>query len=301
MPVYVQKDEYDEEYDSPVEETETEEEPSEKEPEEEAEDADDEEEAPKKPKKKPVKKKKKKRSSRNTALIAGAAVGSTVLIVMVAVVGINVAKAKKVADQEAAEQEAFEQTQRLYEYHQEMGDQPTLASEEIEAETQSAFSVTYTSAELKALRKWGYTASELEIASRDGLTPQELVDSARADREEAQKEALAAVSDTASDEYKKLLNQTWLGGEPLDVSQFTADYVYNTEERTEIADYEKCDPHGEQCFIKVYLDNGDAAFMQVTPQRFNELPDTGNMVVVIDDVTLNDVTVITSITEQRVN
>ena len=220
---------------------------------------------------------------------------------MIAVVGINVAKAKKIADQEAAEQEAFEQTQRLYEYHQEMGDQPTLASETTEAETQPAFSVTYTSAELKALRKWGYTASELEIASRDGLTPQELVDSARADREEAQKEALAAVSDTASDEYKKLLNQTWLGGEPLDVSQFTADYVYNTEERTEIADYEKCDPHGEQCFIKVYLDNGDAAFMQVTPQRFNELPDTGNMVVVIDDVTLNDVTVITSITEQRVN
>lgn len=297
MPVYVQKDEYDEEYDSPVEETEMEEEASEKEPEE-VEDA-DEEEVPKKPKKKPVKK--KKRSSRNTALIAGAAIGSTVLIGMVAVVGINVAKAKKVADQEAAEQEAFEQTQRLYEYHQEMGDQPTLASDETEAETQPTFSVTYTSAELKALRKWGYTASELEIASRDGLTPQELVDSARADREEAQKEALAAVSDTASDEYKKLLNQTWLGGEPLDVSQFTADYVYNTEERTEIADYEKCDPHGEQCFIKVYLDNGDAAFMQVTPQRFNELPDTGNMVVVIDDVTLNDVTVITSITEQRVN
>lgn len=298
MPVYVQKDEYDEEYDSPVEETEMEEEASEKEPGE-VEDTDEEEEAPKKPKKKHVKK--KKRSSRNTALIAGAAIGSTVLIVMVAVVGINVAKAKKVADQEAAEQEAFEQTQRLYEYHQEMGDQPTLASDETEAETQPTFSVTYTSAELKALRKWGYTASELEIASRDGLTPQELVDSARADREEAQKEALAAVSDTASDEYKKLLNQTWLGGEPLDVSQFTADYVYNTEERTEIADYEKCDPHGEQCFIKVYLDNGDAAFMQVTPQRFNELPDTGNMVVVIDDVTLNDVTVITSITEQRVN
>lgn len=298
MPVYVQKDEYDEEYDSPVEETEMEEEASEKEPEEVG-DTDEEEEAPKKPKKKHVKK--KKRSSRNTALIAGAAIGSTVLIVMVAVVGINVAKAKKVADQEAAEQEAFEQTQRLYEYHQEMGDQPTLASDETEAETQPTFSVTYTSAELKALRKWGYTASELEIASRDGLTPQELVDSARADREEAQKEALAAVSDTASDEYKKLLNQTWLGGEPLDVSQFTADYVYNTEERTEIADYEKCDPHGEQCFIKVYLDNGDAAFMQVTPQRFNELPDTGNMVVVIDDVTLNDVTVITSITEQRVN
>lgn len=298
MPVYVQKDEYDEEYDSPVEETEMEEETSEKEPVE-VEDADEEEKAPKKPKKKPVKK--KKRSSRNTVLIAGAAIGSTVLIVMIAVVGINVAKAKKVADQEAAEQEAFEQTQRLYEYHQEMGDQQTLASDETEAETQPTFSVTYTSAELKALRKWGYTASELEIASRDGLTPQELVDSARADREEAQKEALAAVSDTASDEYKKLLNQTWLGGEPLDVSQFTADYVYNTEERTEIADYEKCDPHGEQCFIKVYLDNGDAAFMQVTPQRFNELPDTGNMVVVIDDVTLNDVTVITSITEQRVN
>lgn len=298
MPVYVQKDEYDEEYDSPVEETEMEEETSEKEPVE-VEDADEEEKVQKKPKKKPVKK--KKRSSRNTALIAGAAIGSTVLIVMIAVVGINVAKAKKVADQEAAEQEAFEQTQRLYEYHQEMGDQPTLASDETEAETQPTFSVTYTSAELKALRKWGYTASELEIASRDGLTPQELVDSARADREEAQKEALAAVSDTASDEYKKLLNQTWLGGEPLDVSQFTADYVYNTEERTEIADYEKCDPHGEQCFIKVYLDNGDAAFMQVTPQRFNELPDTGNMVVVIDDVTLNDVTVITSITEQRVN
>lgn len=280
MPLYNQGENYEEDIEETVEETVVEE-PQEEEEEE-----------------KPTKKKKKQRSAPKPLIIASI-VGSCVILIIVAVVGVSMGNARKEAEEKRKQDEIFEKLLADQEYYEDNPEvtQPVV----VETEAVSLSSTTYSSDELRALRKWGYTASELDIAARDGLSAKALVDSARADREEAQKEALAAVSDTASPEYQKLLNQTWLGGEPLDISAFTADGLFYNEERTEIVDYEKCDPHNQQLFIKVYLDNGHSAFFTVEPLRYQELPDSGNMVVAITEAVRGDTRVIVKIEEQRVN
>lgn len=212
---------------------------------------------------------------------------------VIALTGVifSVAMVTRKAHDKKLEDEQFEQVKAVYESDKQMQEQ----------ETEPVSSVMYSDKELHALRKWGYTASEIQKASDDGLSAKSLVESARADREEAQKEALAAVSDTASDEYKQLLAQTWLGGEPLDISGFDTSIVYEYNTHTEIVDYDRVEPRGEQCFVKCYLDDGNAAFMPVKPDRFNSLADHGNMVVDITDCEVNGVKVIVEIAEQRVN
>ena len=161
--------------------------------------------------------------------------------------------------------------------------------------------VSYKLDDIKVLRKWGYTANELEVASRDGISAKALVEQAKKDREAAQREALKVVSDTASPEYQNLLNMTWLGGEPLDLTGVDPNIVYNTETWTENVDYEKCGAQGTQLFIKLYLDDGTAAFMAVTPGRYVELADSGNIVVNLEALTSETLRVITKVTEVRVN
>ena len=299
MPVYRQDRNYEEEMaeEPAVEEKEEEKEESEEEAEETAEDDEEEEDKPKQ--KKPKKKKKK----HNTKMIVALSLGSTALLVLVAVAAIGIKTKQNAAAERKAQKEAFEQMIAESKAYAQSGE--TLSSNDQEQEQtdveQPVSSVSYSDQELRALRKWGYTASEIEVASQQGLSAKELADSAREDREEAQKEALAAVSDTASDEYKNLLYSTWLGGEDLDVSSFTNDYIYTSTMRVENVDYEKCAAKNEQCFIRLNLDNGKPAFMYITPDRYNELPDTGNMVVEITTVQSGDIEVITNIVEQRVN
>lgn len=292
MPVYRQDRDYEEEMaEEPTVDEKEIEEPSEAE-----EQANEEEEE----KEKPKQKKTKKKTKHNTKMVVALAMGSTALLVLVAVAAIGIKTKQNAAAERKAQKEEFEQMLAESEAYAQSGETASSDQEQPEDE-QSVPSVSYSDQELKALRKWGYTASEIEVASQQGLSAKELADSAREDREEAQKEALAAVSDTASDEYKNLLHSTWLGGEDLDVSSFTNDFIYTSASRVENVDYEKCAAKNEQCFIRLNLDNDKPAFMYISPDRYNELPDTGNMVVEITTVQSGDIEVITNITEQRVN
>lgn len=292
MPVFSQGETYEEEDEELMEDTS----PAEAEAEVE------EEEEP--VKKKQPKKKKKKRDKHAKVKIIACCVGSTALVAFAAIFMVSMSNNKRAAEEAAAEQEAFEHAKELYEYQQahptEAVAEETETAEEQPKVVEKSSKLIYSAEEVKALRKWGYTASELEIASRDGLSASDLVASAREDREAAQEEALAAVMDTASDEYKYLLNQTWLGSEPLDVSTFAPGTPYSLFTRTVNADYEKCDTYGHQCFVKVYLDEGPA-FMNVLPTRYNELPQSGNIVVDISEITIEGVSVITDIKEKRVD
>lgn len=257
----------------------------------------EEEDEEEKPKQK--KKKQKKRNWTTTKKLIVLGIGSTALIVVMVVASIVMSVKRKAAAEAKRQEELFAEVAKSYtplESNDTSETEPATEQQDV-----STSGSSYTDKELRALRKWGYTASEISIAERDGLSARDLVASAKEDREAAQKEALAAVSDTASDEYKNLLDKTWLGGEELDVSGFTSDLIYMPSERVENVDYVKCEPHNQQCFIKLILDNGIPAFMYITPDRYNELPDTGNMVVDIQTVTAGDVEVITSISEQRVN
>lgn len=286
MPIFTQGENYDEV------DVEEEEEVKDKEIVEEKEEADE-----GKPKKKPPKK--KKQSKQASMKMAAIGIGATVLIVGVGIFAMSMESARREAQAEQEAQDNFDRVNQMFEAGKK--DPAQFQEPEEEALPEVVASTTFTDKELTALRKWGYTASEIELASRNGLSAKELVASARADREEAQKEALAAVSDTASDEYKYLLDKTWLGQEELDISKFTSDIMYNQMTYTDNADFEKIEPRGRQCFIKVYLSDGSVAFMDVTPSRYNELPDSGNIVVEVYYVDVEGTWVITSITEKRVS
>lgn len=239
------------------------------------------------------------------ACVIGIAV--VLIIIVFIVAGMSASQRKKA--EAKAEQDALEQIQAMEDYYNEHPEErPTPADPNAtevavtpEASTDIGTAVNYKLEDIKILRKWGYTANELEIASRDGITAKALVEQAKKDRESAQREALKAVSDTASPEYQALLNKTWLGGDPIDLSGVDPNIVYNTETWTENVDYEKCGAQGTQLFVKLYLNNGTSAFMTVTPGRYVELADSGNMVVNIEALTSDTLCVITKVEEVRVN
>lgn len=151
------------------------------------------------------------------------------------------------------------------------------------------------------LRKWGFTNSQMEIASRDGISAEAMVEQAKFERKQAQYEAMMEAADEASEAYQKLLNQTWLGQPPMDISGFVdTNTMYSSESHTENVDYEKVEARGMQLWIKCYLENGITAFMPCSPARYNSLPESGNIVVTYTVVTSGGSQVITSINEYKV-
>lgn len=199
-------------------------------------------------------------------------------------------QARAIAEQEQAE------------YEDALKTADALVDSVIESQTQTSpepVSV-FSDAEIQALRKWGYTADEIELAGSEGLSAMSMVETARAAREEAQKEALAAVSDTASPEYQQLLSQTWLQGEDINLEGVNPTDVVSTSTRTVNLDYEKVQPKGTQLYLKLYLENGEVAFMDVSPQRYVALNDSGNIVITIDSVMVNDREIIVGLQEVAV-
>lgn len=184
---------------------------------------------------------------------------------------------------------------------QNLKDQEELFEESGETQAEQQSSVSYSKKEVEALRLWGYTADEIEISSRDGIPAKTLVDQAKFDRQLAQKEALDAVRDTASPEYQELLNKTWLGGAPLNLDAVDPNVIYNNTSRKMNVDYEKCGAQGSQLFLKLYLDDGTAAFMTVTPNRWKELNDSGNIVVEVTWREAGELRIVTDVHEVRVD
>ena len=213
----------------------------------------------------------------NPKVIACAGVGAVVLVIAI-FAAVKISSSMRVQAQQDALESQAEHDRQLAE----------MFPQESPAETQTAETVPeqqsliYNDTELEALRKWGYTGYQIELASQQGLSARGLVDEARAQREEAQKEALAAVSDTASPEYQNLLNSTWLGGEPLDLSTVDPTGQYTVSRETVNVDFEKIEARGTQLYIKVYFDDGKSAFMQMNPRRYITLPNSGNIVVSVE-------------------
>ena len=102
--------------------------------------------------------------------------------------------------------------------------------------------------------------------------------------------------DNASPEYKELMSKTWLGQEEMYLSEDVDSYAYYME--TLNLDYEKLEPRGNQLYLKVFFNNGKAFFMTVTPQRYIELRERGNIVVKLEYTkTAAGQFIITNITE----
>lgn len=185
-----------------------------------------------------------------------------------------------------------------YDKHPEMSHE-TQSTDTAQSDTYST--LTYSSDQIKNLRKWGYTGSEIEDASASGLDYDKLIDESVKQQKEAMKDTMSALNDTMSPEYKNLLNKTWLSGEEINLDGVDTTTVMNQDSRVENVDFEKCGAQGTQLFLKLHLDNGTAAFMCIDPQRYVELPDTGNIVVEIAWTDVNSAEIIVGIKEVRVN
>jgi len=53
-------------------------------------------------------------------------------------------------------------------------------------------------------------------------------------------------------------------------------------------DYEKVGCYGKQCWLKVYLNEESTFFIFVTPKRYTELKDSGNIVLSLEFTNIGD-------------
>lgn len=143
--------------------------------------------------------------------------------------------------------------------------------------TINAFS--YSIEELAALRTNGYTADEVEYYKSLEIPAESLVYDAQIKRQELYEEEIAPYMDAASDEYKELAADTWVGQEEFKLQTDIGDYRYYTEVWN--VDYKKLPARGNQLFIKLTVEDGSAVFMNVTPEQYLRLNDSGNIVVTV--------------------
>lgn len=141
-----------------------------------------------------------------------------------------------------------------------------------------------TSFEIKDLRSYGYTGDEIEYSISHGFDTDAMIERAKAELDEVNRESWERTSDAASDEYKYLMSMTYLGqpdsDEVIDQSQVEfLDRITLSTDVTINCDYEKCPMKGMQLYLKCKVANDTYYWYPVTPDRWVTLPDKGNIVL----------------------
>lgn len=134
------------------------------------------------------------------------------------------------------------------------------------------------------LKSYGYTGDEIELAQSLGLSVEQLVSAAQAKRDEVTAESLERMSDHASKEFQLMYDYSQYSMPhykyyPID--DYADTWVLKEGSFMVNSDYEKCPTYGYQLQLKVKVANNTYAYMPVTPQRWKELDDEGNMVVTV--------------------
>lgn len=141
--------------------------------------------------------------------------------------------------------------------------------------------VGYEFDQIENLRAAGYTGTEIEENEANGVPYEDLIKQAEDARQAWIDEAVAPLYDTASDEYKNSVRNTWLGlPQRTDVDDFQQ--VGSYYEETKNFDYEKVEPRGYQLYVKIYLDDtnhDNYFFLSVEPSEYLKLKESGNVVV----------------------
>lgn len=142
----------------------------------------------------------------------------------------------------------------------------------------------FTDEDKKNLRASGYTGDEIEKFQSEGKTIDELTAEAKKEKEEyLQKlyvELSTKVNNPASAEFKQLRSMTWLSGNVATVPP--KDVSYQVESLKENVDYIRIPARGVQLFLRLTLNDGNYAFMEVSPERYAQLRDSGNIVIAYD-------------------
>lgn len=148
----------------------------------------------------------------------------------------------------------------------------------------SEFEFKYSDEQVEQLREVGYTGDEIEEYQKSQSDFDTLIKEAEEKRKEWANKELKPIYDGRSEAYKKLESKTWLGQKERkkDVKKFNKDTSYTQYDAIKNFDYEKIEPRGVQLFLKVYTDGAkhkNYMFINVSPQRYNELKEKGNIII----------------------
>ena len=138
---------------------------------------------------------------------------------------------------------------------------------------------------MKLLRKYGYTGDEIKLAVEAGLSTDDLIAEAQLLHDELAKESLERMADHASEEFQSIINTTQYCmpyQEYFSTMWDQEGYINEQGSYVVNADYEKIPTYGYQLRVKVKIANGTYAFLDVLPQRYGSMPDSGNIVVQVN-------------------
>lgn len=144
--------------------------------------------------------------------------------------------------------------------------------------------ITYTAEEVMNLHAAGATNEQIEEWQQTAI-PYDYVYYSMLEQYYAfQLRNTLPTYDMSSDEFKDVISDTWMAlPKRTDIVEWTnPDYLAYQYEEKQNLDYEKVEPFGNQLFLKVYLDattHESWFFLNITPEEWNQLDDTGNVVV----------------------
>lgn len=151
------------------------------------------------------------------------------------------------------------------------------------------------------LRKLGYTGDEIATALKAGFNTEELVEHAKELHDAESSESLKRMSDSASEEFRYLLEYSYFGQPGYEFVNHSNDYFgtfdYYIDSYVVNADYVKCPTYGSQLQLKCRVAKDLEVFFIVTPERFASLPETGNIVLEITYTKYGENTYVTNIRE----
>ena len=154
----------------------------------------------------------------------------------------------------------------------------------------------YTQAEIEALRLAGYTGVEIDDYEFEEVDAQSLIKAAEEARKAQHEAEIVPYLNSASDEFKVLRSNTWVGLEEFDIPEDKETWQYYIE--TYNVDYQKVAAAGMQCFVKFYLPDGNVGFFTLSPDRYISIADSGNMVIRVKYCAMsNGIQVITDVEE----
>jgi hypothetical protein len=158
----------------------------------------------------------------------------------------------------------------------------------------------YTVYEADLLRAVGYTAREIEGFELEEIVDiQPLLDKQIKARQEEfldiYRAFLREAKESGNEQYNYVLSNSYLGLPPQEFIEEDEKRDYVTY--TELVNYWKMPMQGWQPTIKVRLANDAVIYMHITPSRYEELKDSGNMHIRYDYIYYKGVKSVTNVTE----
>lgn len=151
------------------------------------------------------------------------------------------------------------------------------------------------------LRRMGYTADEIQFALDNGFDVEALKQAALDAYDEEAMAAIERMSDMESPEFQYILEYSYLGlpqhpfvsinGAPFGT------YNYSNDVYTVNADYTKCPEYGPQLYLKCCIAKDTYVFYQIGPERYDQLPIEGNIVLSVTLTTYGEQTYVTKVEE----